>query len=64
MEYHKGCAVPFFFIFYINDITMVPWSMSLYADDLALYHPIYSTTDYHLLQNDMDKLCVWSDVNA
>ena len=46
-----------------REVTMVPWSMSLYGDDLALYHPIYSTTDYHLLQNDMDKLCVWSDDN-
>ena len=36
----------------INDITMVPLSdgtMSLYADDLMLYRPIYSATDYHLL---------------
>ena len=44
---------PLLFIFYINDITMVPLSdstMSLYADDLMLYRPIYSATDYHLLQ--------------
>jgi len=26
-------------------------TMSLYADDLMLYRPIYSATDYHLLQN-------------
>jgi len=36
--------------------------MSLYADDLALHLPIYSTTDYHLLQNnDIDNLCAWSN---
>jgi len=49
-----------------EDITMVPLSdgtMSLYADDLMLYRPIYSATDYHFLQMDMDKLGVWSDNN-
>jgi len=48
MEYHKGCAGPFLFIFYINDITMVPWSISLYAGDLALYHPINPPFPIHL----------------
>ena len=45
---------------------MVPLSddtMSLYADDLTLYRPIYSATDYDLLEMDIDKLCVWSDDN-
>ena len=57
---------PFQFIFYIDDITMVPLSdgtMSLYADDLVLYRPIHSATDYHLLQIDIDNICVWSDDN-
>ena len=57
---------PFLFIFYIDDITMVPLSdgtMSLYADDLVLYRPIHSATDYHLLQIDIDNICVWSDDN-
>ena len=54
------------FIFYINDITMVPLSdgtMSLYADDLMLYCPIYSAANHmiHWLQMDIDNLCVWSD---
>ena len=52
---------PFLFIFYIDDITMVPLSdstMSLYADDLVLYRPIHSATDYHLLQIDIDNICV------
>ena len=57
---------PLLFIFYINDITLVPLSdgtMSLYADDLMLYRPIQSATDYHFLQMDIDNLCVWSDDN-
>ena len=57
---------PFLFIFYIDDITMVPLSdgtMSIYADDLVLYRPIHSATDYHLLQIDIDNVCVWSDDN-
>ena len=37
--------------------------MSLYADDLMLYHPIYSATDNHSLQMDIDNLSVWSDHN-
>ena len=57
---------PFLFIFYIDDITMVPLSdstMSIYSDDLVLYRPIHSATDYHLLQIDIDNICVWSDDN-
>ena len=56
---------PLLFVFYINDITMVQLSddtMSLCADDLMLYCPIYSATYYHLLQMDIDKLCVWSEI--
>ena len=53
-------------LLFINDITMAPLSdgtMSLYADDLMLYCPIYSAADYHLLQMDIDNLCVCSDDN-
>jgi len=46
---------PLLFIFYINDITVIPLSdyyvTLIITDDLVLYHPIYSTTDYHLVQN-------------
>ena len=45
---------------------MVPLSdgtMSFYADDLVHYRPIHSATDYHLLQIDIDNICVWSDDN-
>ena len=57
---------PLLFIFYINDITLVPLSdstMSLYANDLMLYRPIQSAIGYHFLQMDIDNLCVWSDDN-
>ena len=30
---------------------------------MMLYRPIYSATDYHLLQMDIDNLSVWSDDN-
>ena len=42
---------PFLFIFYIDDITMVPLSdgtISIYADDLVLCRPIHSATDYQI----------------
>ena len=38
-------------------------ALLLYADDLMLYRPIYSATDYHSSQMDIDNLCVWSDDN-
>ena len=38
-------------------------TVMLYAEDLMLYRPIYLATDYHLLQMDIDNLCVWSDDN-
>ena len=49
---------PLLFIFYINSTMEVRLSdgiMSLYADDIMLYQPIYSATDYHRLQMDIDK---------
>ena len=62
------CSVlgPILFIFYINDITSVQLmdgTMSLYADDIMLYRPIYSAIDYHALQIDIDSLCQWTDNN-
>jgi len=57
---------PLLFIFYVNDITTTPLSsgtLSLFADDLLLYHPIRSAADYLHLQADVEKLCVWSDSN-
>ncbi len=47
------------FIISINDVSLVPLSggsLTLYADDIMLYRPIYSTKDYESLQNDVDSL--------
>ena len=45
---------PLLFLIYIDDISKIPLSpgsrLVLYADDILLYHPISSTSDYHALQ--------------
>ena len=46
--------------------TCVPLSnamMSHFADKLMANRPIYSASDYHLWQLDIDKLCDWTDGN-
>ena len=53
-------------IFYIHDDhngSIVRWNYVIHADDLMLYRPIYSAIDYHLLQMDVNNICVWSDDN-
>ena len=35
-------------------------SLVLYADDGMLYHTLVLLADYDLLQEDMNKLCVWT----
>ena len=49
---------PLLFIIYIDDLTDVlsNCSMRLYADDILLYRPIHSPTDYQALQADIDAL--------
>jgi len=63
----QGCVLgPLLFIVYVNNITMIPLSdgtMSLYADDIVLYRPIYTPADYHQLQGDVNNLCTWTDGN-
>ena len=57
---------PLLFIVYVNDITMIPLSdgtMSLYVDDILLYHPIYTHANYHDLQGDVNNFCAWTDGN-
>jgi len=34
-----------------------------FADDIMLYCPIYCTTDYSLLQTDIDDICSWTSDN-
>ena len=37
--------------------------MSLYADDILLYRPIYTSADYYDRQGDVNNLCAWTDGN-
>jgi len=52
---------PLLFIIYIDGLTNVlpNGSISLYADDLLLYRPIRSSSDYQALQEDVDALADW-----
>ena len=52
---------PLLFIIYIDGLTDVlsNCSMHLYADNLLLYRPIHSPTDYQALQADIDALSDW-----
>ena len=46
--------IPLLFIIYIDDITdlqLFDGSMSMYADNISLYRPIYTPADYDLLYN-------------
>ena len=57
---------PLLFNFYIKDISQVPLTagtMSLYADDMMLYHLIRSQIDFLALQADVDCLSGWTDEN-
>ena len=57
---------PLLFNFYTDDVTRVPLTagtMSLYADYMMLYRQINSHADYAALQDDVNRLCVWSDKN-
>ena len=57
---------PMLFNIYINIITAVALSdgsMTLFADDMMLYRPIYIAADFRLLQTDIDKLCNGTDKN-
>ena len=53
---------------YIDDISKISLSpgsrLVIYADDILFYHPIFSTSNYHALQADIDSLYRWSILNA
>ena len=56
---------PLLFLIYVNSITEVTISplarCILYADDVLLYCPINSQSDYAMLQNDINAISEWSD---
>ena len=52
---------PLLFLIYINDIeSQITSSIRLFADDCALYRPIYSESDCLSLQEDIFKLQKWA----
>jgi len=54
---------PLLFIIYINDIVQCVKNSKvlLYADDMKVFRQINSINDCRLLQEDLDRLVVWSD---
>ena len=57
---------PILFIIYIDGITKVALTagnLSLFADDILLYRPIQNIEDFAFLQNDVTKLCSWTNHN-
>jgi len=57
---------PILFIIYIEGITKVALTagnLSLFADDILLYRPIQNVEDFAFLQNDVTKLCSWTNDN-
>ena len=53
---------PLLFLIFINDVTTQVSAgsfLSLFADDMALYHTIRSTADFSIVQYDISSLSVW-----
>ena len=60
---HQGTVLgPLLFLIYINDIeSQITSSIRLFADDSAIYRPIYSESDSLSLQEDIFKLQKWAN---
>ena len=58
---------PLLFLIYINSLSSIPFSNStkihLYADDVLLYHTIDSPEAFYNVQNDINEVAKWSDMN-
>ena len=51
---------PLLFILYINDLpSTVCSSIKIFADDVAMYRSVHSTTDCDAFQQDLDSIAVW-----
>ena len=60
---------PLLFLIYIDDVAastnLTEGSvLNIFADDMLLYRPITSIEDLHLLQQDIDKISEWVNINA
>ena len=55
---------PLLFLLYIDDLHCIAKhsKLKLYADDVTLYCKIKSVEDYHLLQEDLDRICDWTNM--
>ena len=58
---------PLLFLIYIDGIKSLLLSrdshLTLFADDMLLYRPISCQSDFHLLQQDVNKISDWVDSN-
>ena len=53
--------VPYFFIYYINDLPeAINSDLRIFADDTKAFSEIKTTEDRDALQNDLDLLVEWS----
>ena len=53
---------PLLFLIYINGLSSIQLSdgtLILFADDIVIYRPICSITDFFLIQKDTDTISVW-----
>lgn len=56
---------PLLFLFFINDVSLnIDSEIILFADDLKLFRAIGSPSDCVSLQNDLDRIAKWCDVNG
>ena len=59
---------PLLFLIYIDDVAastnLTEGSvLNIFADDMLLYRPVTSIEDLHLLQQDIDKISEWVNIN-
>ncbi|CAK1585828.1 unnamed protein product [Parnassius mnemosyne] len=57
---------PLLFLAFINDITteIKNCRCSLFADDLKIYKPVKSVEDIKLIQDDLNRISHWCEVNS
>ena len=48
---------------YISRVSISSGSLTVHADDLVLYRPVCSSSDFRLLQQDIDNINSWTSVN-